>query len=195
MAYAMGWFQVICPQCAAALQVKLPAGCSSVECSQCKSAFGVQVDVQALPHRERSQPSRRARQSTSNDARRRTPTMELYSTFMKEEMQRIRREKPELASKRPEHVRQVFQMAANNWASAPTNSKTAAAQDAAAGGSGSGSGGTAAREEQATGHADEPVRDVEAEAMEVEGAVPADVVRPPPQQRRMRQRVGASDGR
>ena len=51
---ALAWFQVACPNCAAALQVKLPAGVTAVHCSQCEEVFRVDVPVSAVPERELS---------------------------------------------------------------------------------------------------------------------------------------------
>ena len=48
MAGLMQWFQVTCPSCANQLQVKLPEGVTSVQCSQCKAVFAVQVQPVAL---------------------------------------------------------------------------------------------------------------------------------------------------
>ena len=48
MAGLMQWFQVTCPKCTGALQVRLPEGVTSVQCSQCKAVFAVQVQPVAL---------------------------------------------------------------------------------------------------------------------------------------------------
>jgi LSD1 subclass zinc finger protein len=138
MAGHMAWFQVTCPQCRAALQTKLPAGVTSVQCSQCKIVFGVDVPDAALPHRGQEQRSQRRQQHNAQPSNGRTPTMRLYNDFMREEMARLRREQPELVGK--EHHTTVFKMAASNWADAPSNPKNASAEDGAtADGSGSGS--------------------------------------------------------
>ena len=50
MAGTMQWFQVSCPTCAAQLQVRLPEGITSVQCSQCKAVFAVQIQPTALAH-------------------------------------------------------------------------------------------------------------------------------------------------
>lgn len=139
----MAWFQVMCPQCTAALQVKLPEGVTTVECSQCKSTFGVQVQATAMPSHASAAESKSSRRSrapcSSKEARgsRRTEAMKLYNEFMKEEIPRLRHEHPELASK--EHHTTVFRMAAHNWAAARTNPKNATAgNDAVDSGSDSG---------------------------------------------------------
>ena len=130
MAGHMAWFQVMCPECAAALQTKLPAGVTSVQCSQCRSTFGVEVKENFLPAREQAQPSRRQQASKEQQSDRRTPTMKLYNDFMREEMARLRRERPELRGK--EHHTTTFRMAASNWADAPANPKNAPAEDGTA---------------------------------------------------------------
>ena len=73
--------------------------------------------------------------------------MKAYNAYMKEEIRRLRRERPELAGK--EHQQTVFRTAARSWHDAPANPKNAPAEDgAAAGGSGGGSGSGGTAEEQ-----------------------------------------------
>ena len=131
MSYGMQWFQVQCPQCCAALQTKLPAGVTSVQCSQCKTVFTVEVDASWMPDRQELELNRRARRSKQQKTDRcRTPTMKLYNDFMREEMARLRRERPELRGK--EHHTTTFRMAASNWRQAPVNPKNAPAEDGTA---------------------------------------------------------------
>ena len=54
----------------------------------------------------------------------------LYNDFMREEMVRLRRERPELRGK--EHHTTAFRMAASNWVDAPVNPKNAPAEDGTA---------------------------------------------------------------
>ena len=49
MAGLMTWFQVTCPKCTGALQVRLPEGVTSVQCSQCKAQCKNSLPPQIRP--------------------------------------------------------------------------------------------------------------------------------------------------
>ena len=57
----MQWFQVTCPSCAAHLQVRLPEGITSVQCSECKAVFAVQIQPTALQPAVPPQANKRSR--------------------------------------------------------------------------------------------------------------------------------------
>lgn len=99
MAGAMQWFQVTCPSCAAALQVKLPEGVTSVQCSQCKAVFAVQVQPTALT--SHTQPpgggrGRSRKRKADKDSTAPPRTLSAYNVFMKGEVAKVKGEHPEL---------------------------------------------------------------------------------------------------
>ena len=99
----MQWFQVTCPNCTSALQVKLPEGVTSVQCSQCKAVFAVQVQPVALTppgsvpavkrSRKRKKEGDEYGASTSKDQPR---ALSAYNVFMKGEVANVKAEHPEL---------------------------------------------------------------------------------------------------
>lgn len=94
---AMQWFQVTCPSCAAALQVKLPEGVTSVQCSQCKAVFGVQVQPTALAAQSAPASGKRSRKRKSEKDTNAPPrTLSAYNVFMKGEVAKVKSERPEL---------------------------------------------------------------------------------------------------
>lgn len=103
MAGLMQWFQVTCPNCTSALQVKLPEGVTSVQCSQCKAVFAVQVQPVALTppgsvpavkrSRKRKKEGDEYGASTSKDQPR---ALSAYNVFMKGEVANVKAEHPEL---------------------------------------------------------------------------------------------------
>jgi len=112
----MQWFQVTCPSCAAALQVKLPEGVTSVQCSQCKAVFGVQVQPTALAAQSVPAAGKRSRKrKTDKDTSGVPRTLSAYNVFMKGEVAKVKSEHPELAH------REAFKMAAERWQASPMN--------------------------------------------------------------------------
>ena len=99
MAGTMQWFQVTCPTCTTQLQVKLPEGVTSVQCSQCKGVFAVQVQPVALvppgqmPVVKRSR--KRKKESDIDDSVPRT--LSAYNVFMKSEVASVKAQHPNLA--------------------------------------------------------------------------------------------------
>jgi len=120
----MQWFQVTCPNCTSALQVKLPEGVTSVQCSQCKAVFAVQVQPVALtppgsvPAVKRSRKRKKDGHegeygaSSSKDQPR---ALSAYNVFMKGEVANVKSEHPELPH------REAFKLAAERWQSSPMN--------------------------------------------------------------------------
>ena len=114
----MQWFQVTCPSCTAALQVRLPEGVTSVQCSQCKAIFAVQVQPIALNMSGSAPVAKRSRKRKSGkDAGSTDPSRQLsaYNVFMKGEVAKVKSEHPEL-----QH-RDAFKLAAERWQSSPMN--------------------------------------------------------------------------
>jgi len=96
MAGAMQWFQVTCPSCIAGLQVKLPEGVTSVQCSQCKAVFGVQVQPTALTEQPPPTVGKRSRKRKTDKANNVPRTLSAYNVFMKGEVAKVKNEHPEL---------------------------------------------------------------------------------------------------
>jgi LSD1 subclass zinc finger protein len=100
MAGLMQWFQVTCPNCTAALQVRLPEGVTTVQCSQCKAVFAVQVQPVALNTSSTQAPTKRSRKrksSTADKSSGEVPrTLSAYNVFMKGEVAKVKGEHPEL---------------------------------------------------------------------------------------------------
>ena len=120
MAGLMQWFQVTCPNCTAALQVRLPEGVTSVQCSQCKAVFAVQVQPIALSTSSSQPAVKRSRKRKSIDKN--NPgsadvnrTLSAYNVFMKGEVAKVKSEHPELPH------REAFKLAAERWQSSPMN--------------------------------------------------------------------------
>ena len=121
MAGAAAWFQVNCPACDAALQVRLSEGNTEVVCAQCDKEFVVQVPrahlaaatSQRLPQRKEP-PHRRL-------------LLGAYQTFMKHELRKVRKEHPELTKMA------VWCAASAHWHDSPMNPARATAAHAADG--------------------------------------------------------------
>ena len=116
----MGWFQVTCPNCSAPLQTRLPEGITTVQCSQCQTAFGVQIQQCAMPPQEEApKPSRRS--GKRHDGSAPSDTLRAYHDFMKVQMRRLYQEAPHLSKQ------QVMKQAAALWADSDMNPKNAPA--------------------------------------------------------------------
>jgi len=121
----MQWFQVTCPSCAAHLQVRLPEGITSVQCSECKAVFAVQIQPTALaPQARPSVPPTQAQPSSGKRSRKRKAekdanapprALSAYNVFMKAEVAKVKAEHPELPH------REAFKMAAERWQASPMN--------------------------------------------------------------------------
>ena len=124
----MTWFQVTCPKCTAALQVRLPEGVTSVQCSQCKAVFAVQVQPVALNSSSGSAPAAKRSRKRKKDSTGASPSaaggsgqpqppraLSAYNVFMKGEVAKVKSEHPELAH------REAFKLAAERWQSSPMN--------------------------------------------------------------------------
>jgi len=121
MAGLMQWFQVTCPNCTAALQVRLPEGVTSVQCSQCKAVFAVQVQPIALSTASSQPLAKRSRKRKSSGDNKQgggaepSRTLSAYNVFMKGEVAKVKSEHPELPH------REAFKLAAERWQSSPAN--------------------------------------------------------------------------
>ena len=128
MAGMMTWFQVTCPKCTGALQVRLPEGVTSVQCSQCKAVFAVQVQPVALNSSSGSAPAAKRSRKRKKDSTGASPSaaggsgqpqppraLSAYNVFMKGEVAKVKSEHPELAH------REAFKLAAERWQSSPMN--------------------------------------------------------------------------
>ena len=120
MAGLMQWFQVTCPKCTGALQVRLPEGVTSVQCSQCKAVFAVQVQPVALappggpvPPVKRSR--KRKKDTGLGDDSGAPRTLSAYNVFMKSEVAKVKAEHPSLPH------REAFKLAAERWQASPMN--------------------------------------------------------------------------
>jgi len=120
MAGLMQWFQVTCPSCTTGLQVRLPEGVTSVQCSQCKAVFAVQVQPDALiaassqpiPKRSRKRRSGGEKSTADSEPNR---MLSAYNIFMKGEVAKVKGEYPELVH------REAFKLAAERWQASPMN--------------------------------------------------------------------------
>jgi len=90
----MQWFSVSCPSCALHLQAKLPEGITSVQCSECKQVFAVQVQPTSLA----PQPTKKSRKRSKIDKDPIAAPRQLsaYNVFMKAEVTKVKEEHPEL---------------------------------------------------------------------------------------------------
>ena len=129
MAGLMTWFQVTCPKCTGHLQVRLPEGVTSVQCSQCKAVFAVQVQPVALMpaaaggsgsaagkksrKRKKSEPDSAEPKAIS--ASQQPRTLSAYNVFMQGEVAKVKAEFPQL-----QH-REAFKLAAERWQASPMN--------------------------------------------------------------------------
>ena len=93
----MQWFQVTCPSCAAHLQVRLPEGITSVQCSECKAVFAVQIQPTALTPQAQPSGSKRSRKrKAEKDVNAPPRALSAYNVFMKAEVAKVKGEHPEL---------------------------------------------------------------------------------------------------
>ena len=111
----------------ARLQVRLPEGVTSVQCSQCKAVFAVQVQPIALTpaggNQTQAKRSRKRKKDSGlgmmdpNDPHGQQPPRALsaYNVFMKGEVARVKMEHPTLPH------REAFKLAAERWQASPMN--------------------------------------------------------------------------
>ena len=126
MPAAASWFQVNCPACTAALQVRLAAGETSVACSEalsCHEVFTVKVLPTMLKAAEAAPPIV-TRHVDKEAAPRRVLTT--YNLYMKSEIARLRRADQTL------DLQAAWKRAGVGWADAPMNPKNAPAGPPAA---------------------------------------------------------------
>jgi hypothetical protein len=114
----MAWFQVTCPCCSAALQTKLGVGTTSVQCSQCKKVFAVDVKDGDVSGTSAPPVQRRRKKDGDVDM---SAGLKAYHDFMSLEMRRLYRESPNLTKQ------QVMQHAAALWHDSDMNPKNAPA--------------------------------------------------------------------
>ena len=119
MAGQMQWFQVTCPGCTASLQVRLPEGITSVQCSQCKAVFAVQVQPIALTAQSAAPIGKRSRKRKSDKmaglGNQPPRALSAYNVFMKGEVARVKKERADLPH------REAFKLAAERWQASPMN--------------------------------------------------------------------------
>ena len=103
----MQWFQVTCPTCTAQLQVRLPEGITSVQCSQCKAVFAVQIQPTALDSTQPpgSKRSRKRKVGGDKDPNAVPRALSAYNVFMKQEVAKVKAQHVEMAH------RDAFKMA------------------------------------------------------------------------------------
>ena len=102
MAGLMQWFQVTCPSCTTQLQVKLPEGITSVQCSmsECKSVFAVQVQPVALVPPGQAPAAKRSRKRKKPDeegGENQPRALSAYNVFMKTEVASVKSDNPGMA--------------------------------------------------------------------------------------------------
>ena len=150
MAGLMQWFQVTCPSCTAQLQVRLPEGITSVQCSQCKAVFAVQIQPTELDSSAAPMGSKKSRKRKVEKDPNATPrALSAYNVFMKSEVAKVKAQHPELLH------REAFKLAAERWQASPMNPQN----------------GGARFPEEATGLDDELPDDDEGEEDEAENGV------------------------
>lgn len=95
----MQWFQVTCPTCTAQLQVRLPEGITSVQCSQCKAVFAVQIQPTALDSTQPpgSKRSRKRKAGGDKDPNAVPRALSAYNVFMKQEVAKVKAQHVEMA--------------------------------------------------------------------------------------------------
>ena len=120
----MQWFQVTCPSCTAQLQVRLPEGITSVQCSQCKAVFAVQIQPTALDSSAQPMGSKRSRKRKAGekDPNAVPRALSAYNVFMKQEVAKVKGQHPEM-----QH-RDAFKMAAERWQASPMNPQNGGAR-------------------------------------------------------------------
>ena len=97
MAGTMQWFQVTCPGCSAHLQVRLPEGITSVQCSECKAVFAVQIQPSALAPQQGPHPhSRKRKKKVERDVSAPPRALSAYNVFMKAEVAKVKGEHPDM---------------------------------------------------------------------------------------------------
>ena len=123
----MGWFQVNCPRCDAALQVEMAAGVRKVRCCDtlpCGAVFEVNVPPEALPPAPpETMRAKRARQFQERGSRQRPPKLVAYNLHMKLEMKRL------YALKTGASKQEIFKAAAAVWKDSPLHPDNAPAVD------------------------------------------------------------------
>ena len=115
---AAAWFQVYCPLCTAALQVRLGVGNTTVECALCEKEFVTQVQPAHLPEdaAEGKRPQRKVLESGSSPR----PMLTAYNIFMKGETARVRKQLPNCSENGQ------FRVAAARWHDSLMNPKNLA---------------------------------------------------------------------
>lgn len=126
MPAAASWFQVNCPACTAALQVRLPAGETAVACSEalmCHTVFTVKVLPAMLKAAEAAAPVA-TRHIDKQEVPRRV--LSAYNLYIKSEVARLRR-----ADRTLDRIA-AWKRASASWAGSPMNPKNTPAGPAAA---------------------------------------------------------------
>ena len=119
----MQWFQVTCPSCTAQLQVRLPEGITSVQCSQCKAVFAVQIQPTALDSHAAPMGSKKSRKRKQEKDPNATPrALSAYNVFMKSEVAKVKAQHPDLLH------REAFKLAAERWQASPMNPQNGGAR-------------------------------------------------------------------
>ncbi len=96
--------------------MRLPEGITSVQCSECKAVFAVQIQPTALTPQAQPASSKRSRKRKSEKDTAAPPrALSAYNVFMKAEVAKVKAEHPELAH------REAFKMAAERWQASPMN--------------------------------------------------------------------------
>lgn len=111
-----GWFQVNCPLCDAALQVRLSVGNTTVACAECEEQFVAQLQRAHLPA-EAASAKRPQRKDPLPAGRSHRASLTAYNIFMKHELPKVRKEQPgrtELGH---------FLEASSRWHDSPMNPK------------------------------------------------------------------------
>ena len=107
------------------LQTKLGVGETSVQCSQCKNVFAVEVRPQWMPP-QLAPPVQRSRKKPKPGEGHLPPATTAYNLFMKWELRRLYKEQP--LTGRPGEKQDVMRRAAAGWHDSPMNPKNAPAE-------------------------------------------------------------------
>jgi len=181
MAGTMQWFQVSCPTCAAQLQVRLPEGITSVQCSQCKAVFAVQIQPTALAHQAAPAGAKRSRKRKAaepKDPQEAPRALSAYNIFMKKEVAAVKAAHPDIAH------RDAFKQAAEQWQHSPMNPQNGGdrfpveGEGGEDGGDGDGGGGGGATMEAPTGAPPAPAAPAAAGPAPAAAVPPAAVAAP-----------------
>ena len=181
MAGTMQWFQVSCPTCAAQLQVRLPEGITSVQCSQCKAVFAVQIQPTALAHQAAPAGAKRSRKRKAaepKDPQEAPRALSAYNIFMKKEVAAVKAAHPDIAH------RDAFKQAAEQWQHSPMNPQNGGdrfpveGEGGEDGGDGGGGGGGGATMEAPTGAPPAPAAPAAAGPAPAAAVPPAAVAAP-----------------